>query len=105
MEHRITATELARSLGDVLGRVRFRNDSFLIERNGDPVARLVPVGEASPTTAREAFRAWLGAAPRDAPFADDLELVGSLDEPPDDRWARRQQAHSSTSNKRARPTT
>jgi prevent-host-death family protein len=87
MEHRITATELARSLGDVLGRVRFRNDSFLIERNGDPVARLIPAAETSPTTAHEAFRAWLEAAPRDPSFADDLELVGSLDQPPDDPWA------------------
>jgi hypothetical protein len=87
VEHRITATELARSLGDVLGRVRYRHDAFLIERNGEVVARLVPVDGASVTTAEEALRAWLDAAPHDPTFADDLELVGSLDVPPDDPWA------------------
>ena len=70
----------------MLGRVRFRHDTFLVERNGDPVARLIPIPGASPTTAREAFQAWLDAAPRDPSFADDLEVVGSLDEPPADPW-------------------
>ena len=87
MEHRITAVELARSLADVLGRVQVRNDTFLIESDGVVVARLIPADERSSTTAHEAFRAWLEAAPRDRSFADDLELVGSLDEPPDDPWA------------------
>lgn len=81
MEHRITATELARSLGDVLGRVRFRHDSFLVERNGQVVAQITPVVEASPTTAKEALRAWVDAAPHDPTFADDLEYVGSRDAP------------------------
>ncbi|HEU0247445.1 MAG TPA: hypothetical protein VFR38_10210 [Gaiellaceae bacterium] len=57
MEHRISATELARSLGDVFARVRYRGDSFLVECNGDPAARLLPVAEGSPTTLREAFAA------------------------------------------------
>ena len=51
MEHRITATDLARRLGDVLARVRYRGDTFVIERNGDAVARVTPVPEGSPTTA------------------------------------------------------
>jgi hypothetical protein len=34
MEHRLSATEPARSGGDILGRLRPRADSFLIERNG-----------------------------------------------------------------------
>ena len=42
MEHTVSATELARNLGDILGRVRFRNDEFVIERNGEAVARIVP---------------------------------------------------------------
>lgn len=87
MEHRITATELARSLGDVLGRVRYRHDAFLVERNGQLVARIVPVDGSSVTTLRELVQAWQGAASADPGFADDLELVGALDEPPDDPWA------------------
>ena len=86
MEHRISATELARSLGDVLGRVRFRHDSFLIERNGDVVARIEPAPGASVTTLVELVTAWEQAGPADPGFADDLELVGAMDEPPDDPW-------------------
>jgi antitoxin (DNA-binding transcriptional repressor) of toxin-antitoxin stability system len=87
MEHRITATELARSLGDVLARVRFRQDVFLVERNGEVVARVVPAPGSSATTLAEFVKAWQEAGPADPGFADDLELVGSMDEPPDDPWA------------------
>ncbi len=87
MEHRISATELARSLGDVLARVRYRGDSYLVERNGDPVARLTPVPEGSPTTLREAFAAWRAAGGPDPEFADALERVNDADRPPEDPWA------------------
>lgn len=71
----------------MLGRVRFRHDSFLVERNGQVIAQITPVVGSSPTTAESVFRAWLEAAPHDPTFADDLELVGSLDTPPDDPGA------------------
>jgi antitoxin (DNA-binding transcriptional repressor) of toxin-antitoxin stability system len=87
MDHRISSTELVRRLGDVLGRVRYLGDSFTIERSGDPVARLVPLPGASPTTVREALGAWSQAADRDPTFADALELVNAADEPPEDSWA------------------
>jgi prevent-host-death family protein len=87
MEHRISATELARSLGDVLARVRYRGDTFVVERNGDPVARVSPVAEGSPTTLREAFAVWRAAGPPDTDFADALEEVNRLDWPQDDPWA------------------
>jgi prevent-host-death family protein len=86
MEYRITATELARKIGDVLGRVRYRGDSFVVERNGDPVARIVPVTVAGGTVT-DALRAWRDAGAPDPSFADDLELVNSWDEPPDLEWA------------------
>lgn len=86
MEHRISATELARRLGDVLGRVRYRGDSFVIERNGKPVARLTPLaGEAC--TLREALGAWSAAGDPDASFADALEAIGAADRPPELPWA------------------
>ena len=87
MEHRITATELARKVGDVLGRVRYRGDSFVVERNGDPVARIVPVHTSAVGTVADALRAWRSAGPPDPSFADDLELVNSWDEAPDLEWA------------------
>lgn len=86
MEHRISATELARSIGDVLARVRYRGDTFVVERNGKAVARVIPVAEGSPTTLREAFAAWRAASPPDPEFADILEWVNSQDRPPENPW-------------------
>ncbi|MGH7318481.1 MAG: type II toxin-antitoxin system Phd/YefM family antitoxin [Candidatus Rokuibacteriota bacterium] len=86
METRISATDLARKLGDVLGRVRYRGDSFIVERNGDPVARLVPLPEKSTATLREALSAWRAAAKPDPAFAADLERVGAADRPPASPW-------------------
>lgn len=87
MEYRISATELARRVGDVLGRIRYRGDSFLVERNGEIVARVVPVVEHPAATLREAVAAWLGAASGDPTFGDDLERVDATDLPPEDPWA------------------
>jgi prevent-host-death family protein len=76
MEGRISATELARRLGDVLGRVRYRGDSYVVERNGEPVARLVPLPGKATITLREALVSWRGAGRPDSGFAADLERVG-----------------------------
>ena len=87
MEHTIRATELARNLGDVLARVRYRHDSFVVERNGAPVARLTPISSATTATVGEALDAWLGGADSDPGFADDLAAIRASDRPPDDPWA------------------
>lgn len=87
MEHRISATELARTLGDVLARVRYRGDSFAVERNGKTVARVVPAPEGSATTLREAVAAWRAAGEPDHAFADVLERVNRADRPPENPWA------------------
>lgn len=85
MEHTITATDLARRLGDVLARVRYRHDTFIVERNGAPVARLVPHDDTG-TTVAETLRAWREAGVGDATFADDLERIGEHDTPPANPW-------------------
>lgn len=87
MELRISATELARKLGDVLGKVRFRGDVFVVERNGQPVAKLSPHPSQSSATLREAFAGWVGAAATDEHFADDLERVNRADRRPTNPWA------------------
>ena len=86
MEHRVSATELVRALGDVLNRIRYRGDSFVIEKNGDPVARMSPVAEAPAGRLGEAIRAWKGAGESDPDFADALEQVGAADTPPEAPW-------------------
>lgn len=87
MEHTISATEFARTLGDILARVRYRHDSFIVERNGTPVARVVPVDAVGrEATLGEALAAWCGAAPADPSFADDLARIGAADRPPANPW-------------------
>ena len=75
METKIRATELAKNLSDVLNRVRYRGERFVIERNGEPVAALLPGAAARGITVDE-LEARLGdlALPRDG-FADDLEAI------------------------------
>jgi len=87
MESVISATELARKLGDVLGRVRFRGDSFVVERNGEPVARISPVPSKAGVSLREALRAWKEHRTDVGSFADDLEEVNRADRPPRNPWA------------------
>ncbi len=87
MEHAISATELARSLGDVLAKVRYRHDSFVIERNGTPVARVVPIERAdTDATLAEALAAWCQGSAEDRTLADDLARIGAADRPPDNPW-------------------
>jgi antitoxin (DNA-binding transcriptional repressor) of toxin-antitoxin stability system len=88
MEKRISATSLARNLGDILGRIRYQGESFTVERNGRPVARLTPVrGAQAVTTVAEAFTAWKSAIGSDPKLADDLERVRAADQPPGNPWA------------------
>jgi len=88
-EIRISSTELARTIGDVLGRIRFRRDTFIVEKNGKPVAVLAPYAGKRPMRLAEALRAWCEAGVPDVDFADLLEKIGSDDKPPEDPWESR----------------
>jgi antitoxin (DNA-binding transcriptional repressor) of toxin-antitoxin stability system len=83
----ISATELARQLGDVLGRIRYRGEAFEVERNGKVVARLEPAGTSREGTVAGALRAWQQSGERDDAFADALERVGKADREPANPWA------------------
>lgn len=85
MESTVTATDLARKLGDVLARVRYRGDTFIVEKNGVPVARVVPIEPAKRATLAEALAVWMSGEP-DPEFADLLESIGAADLPPDNPW-------------------
>ena len=43
MKHTISVTEAARNFADIVSRVFYRGERFVLERGGRPVARLVPV--------------------------------------------------------------
>lgn len=87
MKNTITATELARNIGDILARVRYRHESFVIERNGRAVAHIAPVEPGNAGTVREALTAWIAGAASDPTFADDLARVNAADRPADNPWA------------------
>ena len=87
MATKITATELAKRLSEVLSRARYQRESFVIERNGEPVATLGPPEIPMGSTLEELV-AELRELPRpDDRFADDLEEIhaaqGSV---PPSRW-------------------
>jgi prevent-host-death family protein len=86
MGARISATELARKLGDVLGKVRYRGEVFVIERNGEPVARLGPVPSGATPSLLDGLRTWRAAGAPDPEFADDLERIGAADRPARNPW-------------------
>jgi antitoxin (DNA-binding transcriptional repressor) of toxin-antitoxin stability system len=46
MESHISATDAARSFSDLINRVLYRGDVFVIERGGQPVCRIVPAKPA-----------------------------------------------------------
>ena len=86
MATRISATDLARKLGDVIGRIRYRGESFVVEKNGTPVARIGPVPGTTPAPAGDALAAGRAAGAADPAFADALERVSAADRPPENPW-------------------
>mgnify|MGYP001584890665 CR=1 FL=1 len=86
MEVDVSSTELVRGLGDVLARVRYRRDSFVVRKNGRVIARIVPADAQAGATVREALGAWVASGPPDRAFADDLARVNSADAPAGNPW-------------------
>jgi antitoxin (DNA-binding transcriptional repressor) of toxin-antitoxin stability system len=73
METKITATELARSLSDILNRVRYRGERFVVERNGEIIATLAPAAPAAKMTLHQFIRYLKEKGPVGGDFADNLE--------------------------------
>jgi len=75
MATKITATELSRNLSDVLNRVAYRGEEFVVERNGEVVATVGPPPIPKGVTLRELVQK-LRELPRpDDKFFDDLEEI------------------------------
>jgi antitoxin (DNA-binding transcriptional repressor) of toxin-antitoxin stability system len=88
----VSATDAARHLGDLLARVRYRGESFLIRRGREIVARLgPPPHEGLPGS--DLARRWR-ERPQLSPeegraFARDLlEARKKINRPPRSRWGR-----------------
>lgn len=44
-KNRITVTEAARNFSDCVSRARYQNATFVLVKNGEPVAQIAPVKE------------------------------------------------------------
>jgi len=84
----ISATRAARSFSDVLSRVHYRGEEFLIEKGGEAVCRLTPVRVVA-RTARQ-LASVVGSLPKpDAQFLKDVERVSKRQpKAPKSPWGR-----------------
>jgi prevent-host-death family protein len=87
MDRKISASDLARRLADVLGRVRYGGETFLVVRHSVPIARIGPATGAVRPSLADAAGVWMSAAAPDESFADDLERVAAADRAPRNPWA------------------
>ena len=81
MSLRVTATEAARQCSDLLNRVRYEGETFVITRGGEEVGQLAPPPSARPVTLRSLVELLRREGSPDPDFADDLEAI-QLDQPP-----------------------
>ena len=74
MATRITISELNHTMREVLDRVAYEGESFIVERNGREIARLEPVGSRPGVTAQEVAEK-LRHLEFPEGFADELEAA------------------------------
>ena len=84
----ISVTEAARNFAECVNRAHYQNMTFVLLKNGSPVARLVPDGEKT-CTGRELAEA-LGEfelSPENAKaWRNDLRRAHKILKPPVNRW-------------------
>jgi prevent-host-death family protein len=85
MEKRITATQAVRDFSELLNKVKFKGERYIIERSGKPVAQVEPVKNARKAIMLKELKALLEELPRmdeelDA-FAADLEGFWKIQPP------------------------
>jgi len=87
MESHITASEAARSFSDLLNRVFYRGESFVVERGGTAICRIGPAG-ASHCTLRDLATALARPPGPDQEFAKDVRTaVRKQGRAPRNPWA------------------
>lgn len=53
MSTTVSATEAVRSFSDLLNRIRYRGEEFIVERGGEPVCRISPAAPEKRLTLKE----------------------------------------------------
>ena len=87
MESHISATEASRRFSDILNRVVYRREEFVIERGGEPVCRIVPAGPPPQCTLIELARLLSTIPKPDPAFWDEVEaLTRNQPSVPESSW-------------------
>jgi antitoxin (DNA-binding transcriptional repressor) of toxin-antitoxin stability system len=86
----ISATDAARSFAAVLTRVARKGEEFIVERGGEPVCRISPVGPVTRSSAADLARVLADCSPPDPAYFRLLQELGAKqDESPlGDPWER-----------------
>jgi prevent-host-death family protein len=85
MKVSISSTEAVRNFGDCLARLKYAGDSFVVTKNNEPVAELVPVAGGRRGTWGE-LRESLLLLSVDPSFAADLAKVNASDKSGANPW-------------------
>jgi antitoxin (DNA-binding transcriptional repressor) of toxin-antitoxin stability system len=88
MRH-LSATEVVRTFSDILNRIRYRGEEFVVERAGEPVCFMTPAAPAKHLTLRD-LAVLLREIPKpDAEYGSDVRrAVRSQRRTPRSPWGR-----------------
>jgi len=92
MEKHISATDAVREFSELLNRVKFRGERYIIERTGKPMARIEPTDPSPKRKTLSDLGRLLDALPRLGDelesFAEDIEVTqrDQLRLPEENQW-------------------
>ena len=89
MTTHVSATEAVRTFSDLLNRIRYRGEEFVVERAGEPVCRMTPAAPTKTLSLRD-LASLLREIPKpDADYASDVRRAArSQGRPPRSPWGR-----------------
>jgi antitoxin (DNA-binding transcriptional repressor) of toxin-antitoxin stability system len=85
----VSATEAVRTFSDLLNRIRYRGEEFVVERAGEAICRMTPAAPVKALTLRD-LASLLRELPRpDAGYAPDVRKASRVQgRRPRSPWAR-----------------
>ena len=89
MATRVSATEAVRTFSELLNRIRYRGEEFVVERAGEPVCRMTPAVPAKTLSLRELASVLRDIPKPDAGYARDVRRAArSQGRRPRSPWGR-----------------
>jgi antitoxin (DNA-binding transcriptional repressor) of toxin-antitoxin stability system len=89
MTRRVSATEAVRTFSDLLNRIRYRGEEFIVERAGEPVCRMTPAAPTKGLSLRDLVSLLRETPEPDAGYASDVRRAArSQGRPPRSPWGR-----------------